>query len=118
MIQAIFKWAFIVVLGYSSQVLAMPKIQHWQSDKGIPVYFIHSPELPIIDIEWVFKAASARDGEHFGLANLTNGLLAEGAAGLSAEQLSQAFDAVGAEFSNGVARDMAWLHIRSLSYPA
>ena len=116
--QALFKWVFIAVLGYSSQVLAMPEIQSWQTEKGIPVYFIHSPELPIIDIEWVFKAASARDGEHFGLANLSNGLLAEGAAGLSSEQLSQAFDAVGAEFSNGVARDMAWIHIRSLSNPA
>ncbi len=103
---------------FSSQLMALPEIQRWQSPKGMQVYFIHSPELPMMDIELVFKAAAARDGEHFGLANLTNGLLAEGAGGLSAAQLSEAFDAVGAEFGNGVARDMAWVKLRSLSAPA
>ncbi|SEH06195.1 M16 family metallopeptidase [Candidatus Venteria ishoeyi] len=93
---------------------ALPDIQHWQTDNGIPVYFVAASELPIIDIEIVFDAASSRDGEQAGIALMTNAMLAEGAGGLSAEQLSDAFADAGAEFANDSLRDMAWLSLRSL----
>lgn len=97
---------------------ASPQIQHWQTDSGARVYFVPVDDIPMVDVRIVFDAGSARD--HFtprklsGTALMTNGLLAEGAAGKSAQQLAENFASVGAAFSNGAMKDMAWLSLRSL----
>ena len=88
-------------------------IQHWQTTQGIPVYFVRAPEIPMMDVQLVFKAGSAYDGAQYGLANLTNGLFGEGATGLTADQISEKFDAVGAIFSNNVSTDLAAVGLRS-----
>jgi len=62
-------------------VQAAPVIQTWQSEKGANVYFVEAKELPIVDIQIIFDAGSARDGNRAGLAGLTNSLLDEGAGG-------------------------------------
>ena len=59
-------------------VAAGPEIQRWQLDNGVEVRFVASPELPMVDVRLVFDAGSARDGDRFGLALMTNGLLVEG----------------------------------------
>ena len=69
-------------------VQAMPAIQHWTTENGAQVYFVPSPELPMMDVRVVFAAGSARDAALPGLAGLTNGLLDKGAAGLSATSVS------------------------------
>ena len=46
---------------------------------------------------------------------LTNGLLAEGAAGKDAQALAELFESVGAQFDNGSLRDMAYVGVRTLS---
>ena len=53
---------------------AIPTIQSWQTANGVPVYFVPAPELPMVDVEVVFDAGSARDGDKPGLAMLTNSL--------------------------------------------
>lgn len=97
---------------------ATPQIQHWQTDSGARVYFVPVDDIPMVDVRIVFDAGSARDGftprKLAGTALMTNGLLAEGAAGKSAQQLAENFAAVGAVFSNGALKDMAWLSLRSL----
>lgn len=94
---------------------AIPTIQHWQTTNGARVYFTPTPEIPIVDIRIVFDAGSARDGDKFGLASLTNGLLREGAGGLDADMIAQRLDNIGAQLGNGSLRDMAWLELRTLS---
>ncbi len=94
---------------------AIPTIQHWQTDNGTRVYFVPAPDLPMVDIEIVFDAGSARDGEQSGLAMLTNDLLSEGAAGHSADQIAEHFDNLGAKLGNSVDNDMASVSLRSLS---
>ena len=69
----------------------------------------------MVDIEIVFDAGSARDGNKYGLATLTNSLLNEGAGGYSANQIAEHFDNLGAIISNAVDRDMATFSLRSLS---
>ncbi|MDH5471379.1 MAG: insulinase family protein [Gammaproteobacteria bacterium] len=96
-------------------VSAAPDIQHWVSEKGARVYFVPANDLPVIDLRLVFDAGSARDDGNYGVALLTNGLMSEGAAGNNAQQLAEQFEAVGAQFSNGALKDMAWLNLRSLS---
>lgn len=97
---------------------ATPQIQHWQTDTGARVYFVPVDDISMVDVRIVFDAGSARDGftsrKLAGTALMTNGLLAEGAAGKSAQQLAENFAAVGAQFSNGALKDMAWLSLRSL----
>lgn len=69
----------------------------------------------MVDVRIVFDAAGSRDGELPGLAKLTNGLLAEGAAGMDAQQLAESFESVGAQFDNDALRDMAYVGVRTLT---
>lgn len=108
-----------VILFNSIQLVhATPKIQHWTTSSGARVYFVAAPELPIFDLQVVFDAGAARDGDKGALALMTNGLLSEGAGKLNAQQISEQFDALGAQFSNSSHRDMAVLSLRSLSEAA
>jgi zinc protease len=100
---------------FSSNVSANPEIQHWLTKNGARVYFVPAPELPIVDMNIIFDAGAARDEADSGLALMTNGLMSEGAGGLSADQLAEQFESIGAQFSNSSQRDMAVLSLRTLS---
>ena len=99
----------------SVAVNASPVIEQWQTSKGSKVLFVEAPELPMVDIKIVFDAGSARDGDDFGIAQFTNGMLEEGAGTLDVEQIARGFEDLGARFSSGAARDMATLSLRSLT---
>ncbi|MDQ3581227.1 MAG: insulinase family protein [Pseudomonadota bacterium] len=95
--------------------LALPKIETWNTANGARVYFVRAPELPMVDLRVAFDAGSARDQTQWGLAGLTNGMLAEGAGGLTAQTLSERFEATGAQFNNSSGREMASVGLRSLT---
>lgn len=90
-------------------------IQHWALSNGARVYFVQAPQLPMLDVQVIFDAGSARDGTQFGLASLTNGLLDEGAGNLSSDEIAQRFDEAGAQFSSMATRDAATLALRTLT---
>ncbi|MEJ2059469.1 MAG: pitrilysin family protein, partial [Gammaproteobacteria bacterium] len=96
---------------------ANPDIQHWITTHGLKVYFVHAPQVPMLDIRLVFHAGSAYDGKHPGLAQLTSNLVGSGADGMDADAIAARFDAVGAQFDTGALRDMAWVSLRSLNAP-
>ncbi len=100
---------------FSPYVQAVPNIQTWQSEKGANVYFVEAKELPIVDVQIIFDAGSARNGEKAGLAGLTSSLLDEGAGGLTADQISQGFDNLGANYGASAGYDSASISLRSLS---
>jgi len=104
-----------VVLILPSLAQALPEIQHWTTANGSRVLFVPELNLPMVDIRITFDAGSARDDGKSGLAALTNGLLAEGAAGISAQKIAENFESVGAEFDNDSLRDMAFVSVRSLT---
>jgi zinc protease len=104
-----------LLLSLPLTTFAIPTIQHWQTNNGTQVYYVPAPDLPMVDIQIVFDAGSARDGKKFGLATLANGLLSEGAGGYSADQIAEHFDNLGAEISNSVDSDMATFSLRSLT---
>lgn len=109
------KLIIIVTLMISSSVFASPDIQHWQTDNGAKVYFVNAPELPMVDINVVFNAGAARDGDLPGTARMTSAMLDEGAAGMNADQIATAFASVGANYSASSERDMAVVSLRSLT---
>ncbi|MBE9515833.1 MAG: insulinase family protein [Proteobacteria bacterium] len=95
---------------------AGPKIQTWQLENGTRVLFAPARDLPMVQMSLVFDAGSARDQKgRYGLAAFVAGMLEEGAAGMSANDIALGFESLGAEFGASASRDMATLSLRSLS---
>ena len=113
-----FKLIGIVLLVFCQVSFAAAKIEHWQTSQGSRVYFVQADALPMADIQVVFDAGSARDGQQFGLAALTSALLDSGAGQWNADQIALRFESVGANFGTGVTSDNAILSLRTLTEPA
>lgn len=96
------------------------KFEHWETTKGAQVYFVATDgRLPLLTINVAFPAGSVADSQALqGLAKITNTLLACGAGDLSAEAVINRFENVGAQYSNGISRDMALVSLRTLSQPS
>jgi len=104
----------LLVIPLSAQ--AALAIQHWQTPQGARVYFVESHELPMLDIAVDFPAGSARDpAGKSGLAQMTHGLLDQGAGGLSDTDIAHRLADVGAELSGRLDRDRAGVMLRTLS---
>jgi zinc protease len=105
-----------LLLLISFNTSAAPEIQHWQTSKGIDVYFVETHQLPMIDLQLVFDAGSVRDPiNKRGLSQITNSLLSQSADGLNADQISFEFERLGAEFGTSGGYDSAGISLRSLS---
>ena len=100
---------------YTTSSLASPNIEYWTTSIGTDVYYVHSPELPMVDIQVVFDAGSIRDGSTLGVAMLTNSLLEEGADGDDADTISSGFESLGAIYSSDIGYDSASLKLRTLT---
>ncbi len=109
--------ALLLVLPLGVQA-ALP-IQHWQTREGAQVYFVESRELPMLDISVDFPAGSARDPSgKSGLAQLTHGLLDQGAGGLTDTAIAHRLADVGAVLAGNFDRDRAGVSLRTLSSAA
>ncbi len=102
---------------FISTAHAIPDIQHWQTENGIGIYFVEAHELPMVDLQIIFDAGSSRDSGKPGLALLTNSLLAEGAAGMTADEISRNFENLGAIYAYDASNDYASVSLRSVSDP-
>ncbi len=107
--------AVLLIAALSLPAQALPTISTWQTGNGARVLFVEARELPIVDVSVIFDAAGARDAGRPGLARLTNSLLSEGAAGLSADAIAERFAGLGANFGTASQRDMASIELRTLS---
>ena len=109
--------ALLLCLPLSAQ--AALAIQHWQTPQGARVLFVESRELPMLDVAVDFPAGSARDpAGKSGLAQLTHGLLDQGAGGLSDTVIAHRLADVGAVLSGQFDRDRAGVSLRTLSSTA
>jgi zinc protease len=105
-----------LLLGLPLSAQAALAIQHWQTPQGARVFFVESHELPMLDISVDFPAGSARDpAGKAGLAQLTQGLLDQGAGGLSDTAIAHRLADVGAVLEGNFDRDRAGLTLRTLS---
>ncbi|WP_446809663.1 M16 family metallopeptidase [Methylomonas sp. 2BW1-5-20] len=108
----------LALLLLSQTVWSAAKIENWQTPQGSRVYYVRTVGLPMVDVRVVFDAGSARDDAQFGVAALTSALLDSGAGELSADDIAQRFESVGANYSASVSEDMAWLAVRTLTEKA
>jgi len=109
-------WLFMGLLGMAVSAQATPKIQHWVLDNGTRVYFVESHDLPMLAVQVVFDAGTARDpADRSGLSMMVNGLLNEGSGQLDADAIAARFEGLGAEFGANSDRDMAGVSLRTLT---
>jgi len=115
----LFALTMTTTLAFAAEQKPAPKkvlnIQQWSSKNGAQVYFVRAKQLPMVDIKIVFHAGSARDGDKFGLASITNSLLNQSTGKLSADDIADQLDSVGAQYYASVDRDAAEVSLRSLS---
>jgi len=107
-------YGFMLFLG-CQPLWAAAKIHHWQTKHGSRVYYVQTEGLPMVDIRVTFDAGSARDGDQYGVAALTTGMLDTGAGTWDADTIAERFESVGADFSAGSSMDMATLSLRTLT---
>lgn len=106
----------VTVLVLISQVShAAPKIENWETDSGLRVYFVNVPQLPMLDLRLSFAAGSAYDNDKLGVAGMTMSMLNKGAAGLNADQIAENFESVGANYSADAGKDTASISLRTLT---
>jgi len=107
---------FTVILIFMTQAAwANVQIEHWQTRQGSRVYFVQGNDLPMVDIQVVFDAGSARDGKQSGISALTSKMLDTGAGSWDADTIAQRFENVGTQFGSGISLDMAWVSLRTLT---
>jgi zinc protease len=105
----------LILLAYSQLTWSAAKIEQWQTPQGSRVYYVHTEGLPMVDIQVIFDAGSARDGMAQGLSALTAGLLDTGAGQWNADDIAQRFESVGAQFGAGSSIDMTTVTLRTLT---
>lgn len=78
----------------------LPEIQEATLDNGLRIIYIQKEKLPITRLNLIIECGSKFDPAYKkGLSNLTSMVLDEGAAGLTALEISDAFDMLGSNFT-------------------
>lgn len=99
--------------------VTVPTIQTFKTQSGVPVRFVQTTTLPIVDIDLRFNAGSARDGsirtEGFGIANMTATMLTQGAKDLDENAFTRAVETLGINLNSSAYKDMFIVSLRSLS---
>lgn len=99
--------------------VTVPTIEHFTTKSGVPVSFVQSTSLPIVDIDLRFNAGSARDGtirpDGFGIANMTATMLTQGTDKLDENDFTRAVETLGINLSSRAYKDMFIVSLRSLS---
>lgn len=106
---------FILFSLLTANTYATLDIQQWVTPEGAKVLFVQTKGLPMLDITLNFDAASARDGEQYGVASLTNSLLGTATPYHNEEQIINAFESVGAQFEQSSLKDMSIVSLRTLT---
>ena len=94
---------------------AAPQIQQWQTSNGVKTLFVAAPELPMLDVAITFDAGSGRDANLPGLSQLTHSMLNAGTVSMTADDIAEKFEDVGAKFGASASLDRSSISLRSLT---
>ncbi len=91
------------------------QFKRWATDQGMTVLLLERHSLPTVNLIMQFHAGSIHDPEpKAGLAHLTAALLDEGTTSLTASQIAESFDFMGASLSTGADADSATVSLQIL----
>ncbi len=91
-----------------------PKYEVEKLKNGLKVYLIEDKEQPTIAIRILVKGGSSVDGIKSGVSEMTSSLLTKGTKSLSAEQIANLLDGVGASVSTNSGADFITIYAQSL----
>ena len=99
--------------------MTVPDIEHFTTVSGVPVSFVRTTALPIVDIDLRFNAGSARDGsirkQGFGIANMVATMLTQGTETRDEDDFTRAVETLGITLNSSAYKDMFIVSLRSLS---
>jgi zinc protease len=96
--------------------IAAPAIQVWETEHGVPVYFVEAHEIPMVQVSMGFKAGSANDPvDKLGLSSLMSQMLTMGVKGMDQDALAEAIESTGAQIGAGSDADKVVASLKSLS---
>ncbi|CAG9175170.1 pitrilysin family protein [Cupriavidus respiraculi] len=111
----------LALLATQAVQAAIP-IEHWTAPTGAKVYYVHSPSIPMLDVNVDFDAGGRYDpAGKAGLATLTAALLDKGAAAVDGQpardeaQIADAFADTGANFGGAAGGDRGGIGLRTLT---
>ena len=86
--------------------LRLPPIQKRQLSNGLPIWIVELHEVPVAQVNLLVMSGGADDPpRRFGTANMTAGMLEQGAGSRTALQIADAIDYLGADLSAGSGMD-------------
>ncbi|MDG2088454.1 MAG: pitrilysin family protein [Arenicellaceae bacterium] len=95
---------------------AAPEIQVWETQHGVPVYFVEAHEIPMVQVSMGFKAGSANDPtDKLGLSSLMSQMLTMGVEGMGQDSLAEAIESTGAQIGASSDADKVVASFKSLS---
>ena len=105
----------ILTVSLIPTAFAAPQIQQWQTSNGVKTLFVAAPELPMLDVAITFDAGSGRDANLPGLSQLTHSMLNAGTVSMTADDIAEKFEDVGAKFGASASLDRSSVSLRSLT---
>ncbi len=96
--------------------LQWPQITHARLGNGVEIVYAQRTAAPLTQLSLAFDAGSASDPmSRRGLGGMAMGLLEEGAAGMSSQQIAEAEERLGVDISSGNDADRSYITMSALS---
>lgn len=93
------------------------QVETWKTKEGASVYFLHAPEIPIIDMIVSVDAGSLREGKQYGLASMTANMMTKGTSKLNEEDFLTRLDDLQSSINTGASTTGTSFSLRSLTKP-
>lgn len=97
------------------EAIPQPDIQHWSSSLGTKIYFVHTEQPEMLDIQLIFNSGSVREGDQHGLSMLTAQLIGSATKSRSQDEISHLFEQQGSQFYHHSGYEHITIGMRSLS---
>lgn len=94
---------------------ATSQVETWKTKEGASVYFLHAPEIPIMDMVVSVDAGSLREGSKYGLASMTAGMMTKGTSKLDEEAFLTRLDDLQSSINAGASLSSTSFSLRSLT---
>lgn len=94
---------------------AATDVETWRTDEGAEVYYLHAPEIPMVDLILSLEAGSIREGDSYGLAAMTANMVTSGTQSLDEEALLLKLDQLQSSIDASSSTYHTLFSLRSLS---